>query len=210
MPLKNENKLKDILVQLKLLTPEQLDLVKIESARSGKPFDQVVLDLNLLNEESLTKARAISLDVPYVDLSEVKVDQNVLKNLSKELAKKYLAVPFALNAGNLSVAMTDPNNVQVIEFIEKKGGMPVTPYLASQEGIEKVILQYQDISSEVSEALKNVEVEPSSDVKEVSQISDMMQDAPVTRAVNTILEYAARAKASDVHIEPREKNVKIR
>jgi type IV pilus assembly protein PilB len=195
---------------LKLLTPEQLDLVKIESARSGKTMEQVILDMSLLDEEALTKARAISSDVPYVDLSKMKVDPNILKYLSKELAKKYIAVPFAFNSGNLSVAMTDPNNVQVIEFIEKKSGMPVSPYLGSEDGINKIIDQYQDISSEVSEALKNVEVEPGVDIKEMSQMSDLMQDAPVTRAVNTILEYAAKAKASDVHIEPREKNVKIR
>lgn len=210
MPTKIDKKLEEILIQLKLLTPEQLDLVRIETARSGKSIDQVVLDMNMVDAESFVKAKAIALDVPYVNLKEQKVDQMILKNLSKELAKKYMAVPFAIQNTSLCIAMTDPNNVQVIEFVEKKSGMQVLPYLASEDGIKNVIDQYQDIGSEVSEALKNVEIEPGIDIKNLNQVSDLMQDAPVTRAVNTIMEYAAKSKASDVHIEPREKNVKVR
>ena len=217
MQIKEEKKLEDVLVQLKLLSKEQLELVKLESARNGKTMTQVVLDMNLLSEENLTKARAISLGVPYVDLSGVHVDPNILKNLSKDLAKKYLAVPFAFSNGSLNIAMTDPNNVQVIEFIEKKSGLPVLPYLASEKGIRQIIDQYQDISSEVKEALKSINenetptgTTPSIDIKKLDEVENLVQDAPVTRAVNTILEYAAKSRASDIHIEPRESGIKVR
>jgi type IV pilus assembly protein PilB len=210
MEVKEEKKLEDVLVQLKLLTKEQLELVKIESARTGKPLNETIMSMNLISDENLVKAQAVSLGVPYVDLSSTRVDPNILKNLTKELAKKYNTVPFAFTNGALSIAMVDPNNVQVIEFIEKKSGLQVTPFLASEKGINNVIDQYQDISGEVSEALKSVDLEPSLDLKELDKANDLVQDAPVTRAVNTILEYAAKAKASDIHIEPREKAIKVR
>lgn len=188
-------------------------MARIESARSGKELGQVLLDLNLVSAENITKAKAIVADVPYVDLNEVHVDPNILKNLTKELAQKYRAVPFALANGSLNIAMSDPNNIQVIDFIEKKSGLPITVYLATDEGIDKVIDQYQDMGSEVTEALQNVGTDMQNiniDETTAGRASDLVQDAPVTRAVNTILEYAAKANASDVHIEPKERVVKIR
>ena len=77
--------------------------------------------------------------------------------LTKELAKKYMAVPFGFSGNLLNVAMTNPNNVQVIEFIERKSGFRVNPYMASEENINRVVDQYQDLTAEVSEALKNID-----------------------------------------------------
>lgn len=207
----DQKKFEEVLVSLKLVTKEQLDSAKIESVRSGKELDDVLLTLRILPREDIVKARAISIGVPYVDLSAVKVDQNILKNLSKEMAKKYNAVPFGFSGNMLNVAMINPNNVQVIEFIERKSGFRVNPYMASEEGIRRVIDQYQDLSAEVSEALKSVDIQPT--IKPSGggdKIGDLVQDAPVTRAVNTILEYAVKSKASDIHVEPWEDALKIR
>lgn len=199
-----------MLQNLKLLTPEQLDLARIESARSGQSLENAILDLNILDAESLMKAKAVSANLPYTDLRNVVVDQNILSIISRELASKFQAVPFAKTADTISVAMLDPNNVQAIEFIEKKTNLRVNPYMASAASIKKVLGQYQDISGEVGEALSGIEIDTPK-TKDLNDGSvDLVQDAPVTRAVNTIMEYAAKAKASDVHIEPREKSVKVR
>lgn len=208
----DQKKFEEVLVSLKLVTKDQLDSAKIESVRSGKELDDVLLALRILPREDIVKARAISIGVPYVDLSNVKVDQNILKNLSKEMAKKYNAVPFGFSGNMLNVAMLNPNNVQVIEFVERKSGFRVNPYMASEEGIKRIIDQYQDLSAEVSEALKAVDVTPiiKTPVGSDDKIGDLVQDAPVTRAVNTILEYAVKSKASDIHVEPWEDALKIR
>jgi type IV pilus assembly protein PilB len=209
---RDEQKFEDVLVQLKLLTPEQIDMVKIESARSGKKFEDVLLDMNVISAENIVKAQAISMGLPYVDLSKYRVNQDILKYFKKELAIKFQAVPFSTSDGKVNIAMLDPNNVQAIEFIEKSSNMPVSAYMSSAESINNVIDQYQDLSEEVSAAIGNIgatgEVVDLS--KEKENVNDLVQDAPVTRAVNTILEYAAKAKASDIHIEPREKTVKVR
>jgi len=210
MFVKDEKKFEETLESLQLLKPEQLEMVRIESARSGKDFESVIRDLNLLDPELLIKAKAISMNLPYIDLSSTNIDDSVLNYFTKDLAQKYMAVPFGFTGGNISVAMTDPNDVQVIEFIEKKSGYPVSPYMASENSIKKVIGQYQDISGEVGEALKEVDLGPKIEIKNSDDSQNLAQDAPVTRALNTILEFAAKSLASDVHIEPREKQIKVR
>ncbi|MDD3481159.1 MAG: ATPase, T2SS/T4P/T4SS family [Patescibacteria group bacterium] len=206
----DQKKFEEVLVKLNLISKTQLDQVKIESVRSSKDLDEALVDMKILDKEEVTKAKAISSGVPYVDLSSVKVDQNILKNISKEMAKKYKAVPFGFSGNMLNVAMTNPNNVQVIEFIERKSGFRVNPYMASEEGIERVVDQYQDLSSEVTEALKDVEVSKLQIKSGDESLKEISQDAPVTRAVNTILEYAAKSKASDIHVEPWENALKVR
>ena len=211
MFVKDEKKFEETLISLQLLKPEQLEMVRIESARSAKDFETVIRDLNLLDPELLIKAKAISMSLPYIDLRSKIIDQTTLAYFTKDLAEKYMAVPFGFSGGNINVAMTDPNDVQVIEFIEKKSGYPVSPYMASEDSIDRVTLQYQDISGEVGEALKNVDLGPKIEIKNSNaNANDLAQDAPVTRAVNTILEFAAKSLASDVHIEPREKQIKVR
>lgn len=199
-----------MLQSLKLLTPEQLDLAKIESARSGRSLEGAILDLGILDAESLMKAKAVGASLPYVDLRNVVVNQAILSTVPRELSVKFQAVPFDKTADAINVAMVDPNNVQAIEFIEKKTGLRVSPYMASDDSIRKVLDQYQDISGEVGEALSGLNADEAKAREATDGSVDLVQDAPVTRAVNTIMEYAAKARASDVHIEPREKSVKVR
>jgi type IV pilus assembly protein PilB len=206
----DQKKFEEVLVRLKLVDKDQLDRIKIESVRTGADIDDTILKQKILTNEDVVKAKAISAGVPYVDLSSVKVEQNILKNLSKEMAKKYKAVPFGYSGNMLNVAMTNPNNVQVIEFIERRSSFRVNPYMASAEGIDRIIDQYQDLGAEVSEALKDVETTKLEIKTGQETLAEITEDAPVTRAVNTILEYASKAKASDIHIEPWESALKVR
>jgi type IV pilus assembly protein PilB len=206
----DQKKFEEVLVRLKLLDKDQLDRVKIESVRTGTDLDETILNQKLLSNEDIVKAKAIAADVSYVDLTAIKVDQNILKNLSKEMAKKYKAVPFGFSGNMLNVAMLNPNNIQVIEFIERRSSFRVNPYMASEESIDKVIDQYQDLGAEVTEALKDVETTKLEIKTSKEALAEITEDAPVTRAVNTILEYAAKAKASDIHIEPWENALKVR
>jgi type IV pilus assembly protein PilB len=206
----DQKKLEYVLVKLNLVSQDQLDRIKIESVRTGEDIYTTILRGKILPKEDLVKARSISLGLPYVDLSSIKVDQKILKHLSKDMAKKYNAVPFGINGSTLNIAMINPNNVQVIEFIERSSNLRVSPYMASEEGIERVISQYQDLGAEVSEALKDVDTGKVEIKTSKEALAEITEDAPVTRAVNTILEYAIKAKASDIHIEPWENALKVR
>lgn len=213
MAVRDENKLLDTLRSLNLLSSEQIESIRIESARSGKDIVGTIIELNILDKEALTKAQAVSMELPYVDLNDFTVNQEVLKIIPKDIALKYQLAPFGMRDGKVFLAMIDPNNLGAIEFVEKKSGLPVDCYLASDTSIAHVLDQYQDISGEIAEALKNVsstETEGIEVAVSPDKTAELFQDAPITRAVNTIIEYAAKARASDIHIEPREKVLKVR
>lgn len=207
----DQKRFEEVLIKLNLVTKAQLDSAKIESVRSSKDLGESMVSMKLISAEDSVKATAIALGVPYVDLSSTRVDQNILKNIPKDMAKKYIAVPFGISNNMLNVAMGNPNNVQAIEFIERKSGLRVNPYMASEENIKIILNQYQDLSTEVTEALKEVDIGPKLQIKtDEDKVNEISGDAPVTRAVNTILEYAAKAKASDIHIEPWQNALKVR
>ncbi len=215
MAVGNDNKLEDLLVKLGLITQKQLDLVKVESAESGKPITEILGNMPDISKEALTKAIAVTLELPYVDLSAKKIDKNILDIINGDLAGKYKLIPFGKVGDFLNVAMVDPNNIMAIEYIEKKTGLKLKPYLASQESIEKALKQYDDdYSVEVQNVIGTLEKPPEINLKEdkgkQGEAAVITQDAPITRALNTILEYAAKSRASDVHIEPREKLIKVR
>jgi len=215
MVVRNEKKLEDFLVKLGLLTQKQLDLIKVESAESGKSIERILKDMPDIPKEGLCKAMAVTMGLPYVDLSQKKIDKTILDVINKDIAEKYKLVPFGKVGDFLNVAMVDPNNIMAIEYIEKKTGLKLKPYFASEEGVRKAIDQYDDYSVEVQNVIGDMEKPPEIDLREDKgqkngEASLITQDAPITRALNTILEYAAKSRASDVHIEPREKEIKVR
>jgi len=211
----DQKKFEEVLVNLKLLTPAKLDAAKIESVRSNKSLGDILFANKDITKEEVVKAIAISMSVPYVDLSGFNINPTILGYLKKELAKKFQAIPFGTTGSSLNVAMVDPNNITAIEFIERKSSMRVVPYMASPESVKHALDQYKDLSSEVSEAIGDINIEKDipkleDDLEGKENINGLIQDAPVTRAVNTILEYAIKSKASDIHVEPWENSLKIR
>lgn len=218
MAIKNSVKLEDLLVDLELVTKKQLELIKVQSAESGKPLEKILEEMPDIPKEELCKAVAISLNMPYVDLRTKKIDSKVLEIIDKETAERYQVVPFGILGQFLNMAMVDPNNVQAIDFIEKKTGYRVRPYMVTADSISKVVLQYQNYSFDIANALEGMEEVKAVDTQEETDgkkkpdldINNLVQDAPITRAVNTILEYAVKSRASDIHLEPREKEIKVR
>ncbi len=215
MFVRDQKKFENYLLQLKIITPEQLELLKIESIKSGKSLDELVYQKGIASEEDIIKTRAMSSGIHYVNLSDKKIDVKVLKILTKDYCEKHSVVPFEVSGGQVKIAMLDPYDVQTIDFIEKKTSLMVVPFIASHKSINHVVSQYQDFQSDLSEALKGMDDVPKEDIKpkelkSKQDVENIIQDAPITRAVNTILEFAAKSRASDIHIEPRDKSIKVR
>ncbi len=216
MLVKDQKKFENLLTELKVLTPEQLESIKVESIKEGRPLENLLLEKGLLGEEDIIKTKAISSGVPYIKLTGQRIDPKTLRFLNKDYCEKHSVVPFEISGGQIKVAMVDPYDVQVIDFIEKKTGLYVIPYIVSKGSIQYVISQYDDYQTELQDALKGVEQVPTEvkskeeTEKAPEEMKKIIQDAPITRAVNTILEYAVKSRASDIHIEPREKDVKVR
>jgi type IV pilus assembly protein PilB len=209
-------KFEDVLVGLKLITPDQVKEFKLESDQNGKSFEEVVRERGILDEESLVKAKAISSGLPYVSLMGQQIAPDVLNLIPSEVAKMYQVVPFGTRGNEVSVAMVNPDNVQAVTFIERKSGKHVAPYMASSLSVDYGIHLYaSDLTEEMKKAVSGIETpvpEVGAEKKVIDReaIAGVIKDAPVTRAVNSILEFAVKQKASDIHIEPREKTVKVR
>ncbi len=212
-----QGKLEQLLVSGGSLTTEQLEEHRKSAKASGTPLLTELVQSHAIDNESLTRAIATTSGVPYVNLSDVTVDQKVLALLSSETAERYMAVPLGeLNEANssakrLAIAMIDANNVQAVDFLANKIQRPLKVYMASEQGVQHVLDQYKtDLAKGVGEAITAATDTGSGGASDGSSALVISQDSPISRALNTILEYAVRARASDIHIEPAETSLRIR
>lgn len=212
----NQKKLEQLLVKEGLVKKEVLDTYHKKAAAEGKPLVSMLVSDEIISDETLTREIANISGVPYVNLANVQIDAKVLELLSQDIAERYMAVPLGEMQNRLAVAMLDANNVQAVDFLANKIQRPLKVYMASEGGIRAVLDQYHtDLQGGVSEAINVVNDEAARDKKaalaeEGKDIKTLVQDSPISRALSTILEYAVRSRASDVHIEPLEDALKIR
>lgn len=220
LTLENQKLIEKLIVDGAVVPHDVLEVAKLRSMKENKGILQVLLDMKALTEEDSVKLISIVKKIPFADLAnlDTSIKQEVLELIPMEIAKTYMAVPFGVSNGTLNVGLLDPSNLQAIDFISRKTGYTISPYIASQAGIDRVLGMYKErFSQEVTDVLKNIasaqkEEQAAEKVlaKDEKKINDIVQDAPITRALNTILEYAINSKASDIHIEPRQKELKIR
>lgn len=219
MFVKDQKKFEKLLTQMKIITPAQLESVKIESIKSDKNLEDILKQKKLVSEEDIVKTKSLSSGIPYVRLQGKRLEPKILKLIPKDYCDKHNVVPFEASEGQIKVAMVDPYDVQVIDFVEKKSNLMVIPYITSKGSIDFVVSQYQDYETELQSALGDIQTAESAakkikggskELKNPKEVEKIVQDAPITRAVNTILEYAVKLRASDIHIEPRDKEVKVR
>lgn len=214
----------DKLVEDKILTRADLSQLKAESKDKGMPLFGLLVTSGKVSNEQLTKTIAHVNKIPYVNLTEAKVDPKTLQLLPEDIAERYMAVPLGEMQHRLVVAMLDADNVQAVDYLSNRIGRPLKVYAASEEGIRQVLHQYQaNISDAIvgeigamADAAANPTGAPNNDSqtkdapKKDASIKTIVQDSPISKALSTILEYAAKNRASDVHIEPLKDGLKIR
>ena len=212
-----QQQVEESLVKDGLLSSEQLEELKHKAESDKTPLLSLIVNSGAVNDEALTHAIAKTTKVPYVNLSNATIDADVLDLLPQDIAGRYMAVPLGEMQHRLVVAMLDADNVQAVDFLANKIGRPLKVYAASETGIKHVLKQYQgQLSSEVTGVLqKSGEDVESADRDSKAMIGGdsiktIVQDSPISKALSTILEYAAKSRASDIHIEPLEKQLKIR
>ena len=161
-----------------------------------------------MSDELLTHATAQVSGVPYVNLSNTLINEQILSLLPEDIAERFMAVPLAEVQNRLAVAMIDANNVQAVDFLANRINRPLKVFMASEVGIRHVLEQYKTDLSAVGAAAE--ESEEAAQNQASSNIKTIVQDSPISRALSTILEFAVKSKASDIHIEPLEGALKIR
>jgi type IV pilus assembly protein PilB len=203
-----QEKLTTLLTDEGLVTAEVLRATEEEAARNNKPLFAALTEQGVVDEELLTHAIAQVSGVPYVNLTNSLIDQSILSLLPEDIAERFMAVPLAEVQNRLAVAMIDANNVQAVDYLANRIQRPLKVFMASEAGVRHVLDQYRTDLSSVDEAAEASQEEAS--VASDRDIKTIVQDSPISRALSTILEYAVKSRASDVHIEPLEKSLKIR
>jgi len=215
MLIKSKKSIEDILQKNEVLSPEQVSQVKLESITTGLPPEKILSDNNWANEEQILKAKSELLNIPYVEIGHQQVAADVLAKIPEPVARHYTLIPFRLEEDALCVAMADPLDLQVVEFLEAKSGFKIRTYFSLPKEINKAIEeQYSSsIDTEVRAALKESQTEAQQieeSLQDMNKVEEVVRDAPVARIVSTILEYAVKSRASDVHLEPGEEKTRVR
>lgn len=203
----------DILVAHQNLAADVAQKLKMELLSGKQDINHILLDRKLVSPEELLQARAEELGVSFVTLTERGIPQELLKLVTEQVAKHYKAIPFEYDpkTETLSVAMENPVDFQARQFLEQKTGKHIKPFYADPAEIKlKINQEYaKSLATEVTEALKETAT-PLVKTLVAERISDLIREPPIARIVSTVLEFATRSRASDIHIEPQEKRTRVR
>jgi type IV pilus assembly protein PilB len=197
-----------ILIEQGLITEEQLQAALEVHHRTPKSLGRVLIDMGLIREADLVRALAEQVGLEFVDLSEVQIDPAAAALLPETLARRYRALPIGERDGKLLVAMSDPANVYALDDIRAITNRDVQPVVATASDVEQAIARFSQLDGQVeqlaSEAASALEAEGEEDLEAA------VEDAPIVKLVNAIMTQAVADRASDVHIEPQEKDVRVR
>ncbi|MDO8515259.1 MAG: GspE/PulE family protein [bacterium] len=208
-----DKNLEDILFEDKILSREQLEIVRSEHINTGEEVKEILLRKGFATVLQIAQAKAKLVGIPYISLEGRNILPEVLRLVTETVAAKYLLIPFEFDAvnGTISLAMSDPLDLQVIDFIEKKSKFRVKAYLGATQQIKTAIKTFyaQNLGTEVTRALEET---PETKVKEAGdRVAPIITtDQGVTKIVSALLEFAIKSRASDIHIEPLEDKTRIR
>ena len=203
-----QEKLVSLLISEGLVSADIINEAKTQSTTSNKPLFEILADQNIVDDELITHAIAQVSGVPYVNLTNSIIDQNILNLLPQDIAERFMAVPLAEIQNRLAVAMIDANNVQAVDYLASRIERPLKVFMASEVGVRHVLDQYKTDLSSVGEAAEESQNEATQESNR--EVKTIVQDSPISKALSTILEYALKSRASDVHVEPLEDSLKIR
>ncbi len=195
------------------LTAEQADKFRVEALNSDTSVDDLLQAKHIVSIEEFARAKAESLGIPFASVSGSAITPDVVNFIPEPVARRYTLVPFQVEPtdhGALSVVMLDPLDFQVIEFLEKKSGRPIKPFMGVADDIKAAIdeLYTQSLGADVTAALE--ESAPTVKTYEAGHLGEVIREAPIAQIVSATLEQAIRIRASDVHIEPQIGETRVR
>jgi type IV pilus assembly protein PilB len=202
----NSDVLSKIILSAKLLSEAELKEVKKQAKAKKMKLEEYLLNQKIISEELLYKTAAGYLKLPFIDLEARFIPPDVLFLIPEPLAQTHEVVVFEKANSKLKLATLDPENLEIFEFIKKKTGLGLEIYLTTPSSLNNALRQYRKgLEIEFKELKEKPE-----EVKEEKNLEELAQRLPVVRIVNTLLEYAIFEGASDIHLEPEEKNVVVR
>jgi type IV pilus assembly protein PilB len=209
MTKRKPKQLGQILLEQGHITEEQLENALAEHKSTARSLGRTLIDLGYIKERDLVAALAEQVGLDFVDLSEQQIDPLAASLLPEQLARRYRALPIGERDGKLLVAMSDPANVFALDDIRSITNRDIQPIVATASDVEQAIAKFTGMGEQVealaSEASSKLEAEDGLDDMEAA-----VEDAPIVRLVQAVMTQAVADRASDVHIEPHERDVRIR
>jgi len=214
MPKREQELWKDILVNIGLLTEEQLEFALREQEETGERLSDVLIRLGFLSREDLTQALSAHFGLVPVKLSEYNPTPEVVARVPPPLARKYKIVPLEVKDGVLTIALSDPLDFLGLENLEKMLGTKIKAVLANEREIEQMINRLYGVEEEtidtILEELTEQDITFAQTVSEVVEETELAEEAPIIRLVSLLILEAFRARASDIHVEPMANKLRIR
>ena len=208
--------LKAFLLDASLVTETQFEEAQKKAEKTKQKVEDVLVSEGLIAQEELTKLEAYILGIPFVNLEKETVSPEVLKIIPEPIARSHNIVAFRKKGNDLEVAMLDPEDLRTIEFIKKTTPLRILPRLTTQESIKNILRQYQKtLEAEFGEIIKKevgviTPIKEEEVIEEKAELQKMAEELPVIRIVDTLTKHAILQRASDIHIEPMEKEVVVR
>jgi type IV pilus assembly protein PilB len=199
----------DILLDDGLVNPDQLATALQEQRRLGRSLGRVLVDLGMVTEGQLVAALATQIGLPFVDLSEYQVDANAVLSVTAAVARRHVALPIAYEEGRLVVAMADPANVFAVDDIRSMTGREVKPVVATKADLLAAIDRYHRADGDLDELTMSLDARADEE-QDLSSVREVVDDAPIVRFVNLLITQAIQDRASDIHIEPGERELRVR
>ncbi|HEU5114489.1 MAG TPA: ATPase, T2SS/T4P/T4SS family [Candidatus Paceibacterota bacterium] len=213
-----ENQLKNFIADSGLVSKKDVADAQAEAKAKKTTLGEILVNRGKLSEDDLRKTQAYILGIPFVDLKDQKIDFDVLTLVPEPIARNHNIVAFKKTPDTLEVAMLDTDDLHAIDFVKKKVGLKILPRLTDSDSIKSVLLQYQkslkaefgDLIKQETATLKALSEEIGNEKGDPKDLKKLAEDLPVIRIVDTLLKHAIIQGASDIHIEPMEKELLVR
>ncbi|QQG45670.1 MAG: type II/IV secretion system protein [Candidatus Sungiibacteriota bacterium] len=212
-----EGQLKAFILDSGLVPADKVKKAEEEAQKTGKTLREILLNKGYTKEDEIKRLEAYIMGIPFVDLTHETIDTAVLYVIPEPIARKNNVISYKKTGKDLEIAMLDPDDLQTVEFIRKKSGLRILPRLTTPESIQHALKQYQktlevefgEIIKKETEALKVAQEGDAGEI-EAEELKKLAEDLPVIKIVDTLIRHAILQNASDIHVEPAEKEVVAR
>lgn len=208
--LRKTKKLGQILVEEGLVSAQDLEKALHQQSRDDQPLGRILISLGLVRESDLVAALAKQIGFKFVDLGEYPVDATAAALISEQVARRYRALPIGHEDDKLVVAMADPANLFALDDIRTLTGMDVQPVVATASDIDSAIRKYSRLDESVKQMASEAAMAVEDDLAEMEKAAAAVEEGPIVKMVNLLISQAIADRASDIHIEPMEREVRIR
>ena len=197
-----------LLLEEGIVTPEDFRRAQTVHEQTGEPFTRVLVDEGIISENDLVRAIARQIGIDFVNLADETIDPAAAALIPESLARRYSVVPIRFEGERLVVAMADPGNVLVVDDVRAVTGMPLIPKVAPRSDIDQAITRLGRFDESVANLADILEEEE--EASDLRAVEAATEEAPVVKLVNTLISRAVSERASDLHIEPGERDLRVR